>query len=82
MALSPQMKQNLDDLRTRILQVEHLTATGEPIPEGLNPSDTELKDALLAARGDYNATPRKTPTRSESKMASESFDLGTLFEKP
>lgn len=52
--------QKLNDLRQRILRADELIRAGEPVPDGLEPSDDELREALEIIRAkrieDLNAS--------------------------
>ena len=69
----------LNDLRQRILECQKLTAAGEPIPEGMQPSEDELREALLALRSDRSKAASASP--AGKSQASAPIDLNELFKK-
>lgn len=67
----------LNDLRQRVLKVQALKASGEPIPEGLAPTRDELREALLALRGDRSV--RATQAAEKKAASNVPLNLNELF---
>lgn len=71
----------INDYRQRIVRAQELRTAEEPIPEGLIPSDEELRAALKALRAN-RATVAAAATTRKSKAKSNitpDLDLNTLF---
>ena len=75
--MTPETLATLQDFRGRISRAKALEDANEPVPEGLIPTDDEIRQALLALRANRGAATPK-PRKSASKITQD-FDLNKLF---
>jgi len=79
--MDSQTLERINDLRGRVVKARAFKVQGEAIPDGLMPSDEELREALRALR-----TSRQTATTTSRAKATtknggidQNFDLNSLF---
>ncbi len=73
--MTPETLKKLQDFRSRIVRAKALEAAEEPVPEGLVPSDDEIRESLIALRQNRGETTARKPAPS-----STDFDLNELFK--
>lgn len=72
--------QTLNDLRGRVVQARTIQANGDTPPEGLMPSDEELRNALKAVRESRGITASPTKAKTKNGGIDQNFDLNSLFD--
>lgn len=74
--------QKINDMRQRIIKARRLQAAGEDVPEGLMPSDEELRETLIAAReGRQNAAVESSKKKAAKNGGiTAETDLNELFK--
>lgn len=67
----------LQDFRSRIVKAKSLEAANEPVPEGLIPTDEEIRVSLLALRESRGKTSAR---QKPAGQIPADFDLNDLFK--
>jgi hypothetical protein len=74
---------SLNDMRLRVVRAKQLKAQGELVPDGLMPSEEELREALKMLRADRMHSAASAPkggSRTKATTAQPTFDLNSLFD--
>ena len=80
--MTPETLTMLNDFRSRIIKARQLRAAGAEVPDDLEPSDDEIRDAIMALRADRLAASQKSADKKAANgpKIAPNMDLNDLFK--
>ncbi len=81
--MTPETLSKLNDFRSRIIKARDLRAAKAEVPAELEPSDNEIRDAIMALRDDRMRAVQEAGSKAKpAPTIPPTMDLNELFKKP